>query len=139
MAINTSNTILKYSETKEGTFEKLIDITNYPDLGGVPNKLDTTDLTQTKFKTSILGLQEIPDLSFESNYTLENYKKVQGLEGKTLWYQLEFGENGKYGKFQWSGDISVYVSGAGVDEVRKMMTTLSAETPIEEITTGSGE
>lgn len=139
MAINTSNTILKYAETKEGTFEKLIDITNYPDLGGVPNKLDTTDLTQTKFKTSILGLQEIPDLSFESNYTLENYKKVQGLEGKTLWYQLEFGENGKYGKFQWSGDISVYVSGAGVDEVRKMMTTLSAETPIEEITVGSGE
>lgn len=139
MAINTSNTILKYSETKEGTFEKLIDITNYPDLGGVPNKLDTTDLTQTKFKTSILGLQEIPDLSFESNYTLENYKKVQALEGKTLWYQLEFGENGKYGKFQWSGDISVYVSGAGVDEVRKMMITLSAETPIEEITVGSGE
>lgn len=139
MAINTSNTILKYAETKEGTFEKLIDITNYPDLGGVPNKLDTTDLTQTKFKTSILGLQEIPDLSFESNYTLENYKKVQALEGKTLWYQLEFGENGKYGKFQWSGDISVYVSGAGVDEVRKMMTTLSAETPIEEITVGSGE
>lgn len=137
MAINTSNTILKYSETKEDTFEKLIDITNYPDLGGVPNKLDTTDLTQTKFKTSILGLQEIPDLSFESNYTLENYKKVQALEGKTLWYQLEFGENGEYGKFQWSGDISVYVSGAGVDEVRKMMTTLSAETPIKEI--GSGE
>lgn len=139
MAINTSNTILKYAETKEGSFEKLIDITNYPDLGGVPNKLDTTDLTQIKFKTSILGLQEIPDLSFESNYTLENYKKVQALEGKTLWYQLEFGENGKYGKFQWSGDISVYVSGAGVDEVRKMMTTLSAETPIEEITVGSGE
>ena len=130
MATSTANTILKYGTTKGGTFEKLVDITGYPDLGSTPNKLDTTDLTATKFKTSILGLQEVPDLEFEANYTLADYTLIDGLEG-THWFNLEMGDAGEDGVFEWSGEVSVYKNGGGVDEVRKMTIVLSAETEIE--------
>ena len=34
------------------------------------------------------------------------------------------------GNFTWKGEVSVFVNGAGVDEVRKMTVTCSAETEI---------
>lgn len=128
MAVSTANTILSYSSA-DGEFTKLVDITNYPDLGATPSKLDTTDLTAKKFKTSILGLQEIPDLTFEANYDKEAYALIDGLKD-TYTFKLEFGENGVDGTFTWDGQVSVYTVGAGVDEVRKMSVTCSAETEI---------
>lgn len=128
MAISTASTILSYS-SDESVFTKLVDITNYPNLGSAPLKLDTTDLTAKKFKTSILGLQEIPDLTFEANYDKTAYALIDGLTD-TYTFKLEFGENGEDGTFTWDGQVSVYTVGAGVDEVRKMTVTCSAETEI---------
>lgn len=130
MATSTANTILKSATEKAGAFEKLLDITDYPDLGSTPNMLDTTDLSATKYMTNILGLQEIPDLTFEANYDLETYTKIATMEG-THWFNLELGEDGVDGIFEWSGGITIYKNGGGVDEVRKMTVVLSAETPIE--------
>lgn len=130
MAVNTANTILKSSTTKTGTYTKLVDIKSYPDLGSTPNKLDTTDLSVTSIKTSILGLQELGDLTYECNYTKAAYDTLKALEGTTMWFQLEFGEDGVDGKFRWSGQVSVFAAGGGVDEVRGMTLTLSAETEI---------
>lgn len=130
MAVNTANTILKSSTTETGTYTKLVDIKSYPDLGSTPNKLDTTDLSVTSIKTSILGLQELGDLTYECNYTKASYDTLKALEGTTMWFQLEFGENGVDGKFRWSGQVSVFAAGGGVDEVRGMTLTLSAETEI---------
>lgn len=129
-ATSTANTILKSSSTQEGSFEKLLDITGYPDLGSTPNKLDTTDLSDLKFKTSILGLQEIPDLTFEANYDIATFTKIDAMTG-THWFNLEFGTDGANGVFEWSGEIAIFANGGGIDEVRKMTVILSAETPIE--------
>ena len=123
MAISTATTFLN-SSTDGTVYTKLIDITNYPDLGGTPSKLDTTTLSAEKFKTSILGLQEMPDLTFEANYTDTDYSTLDAMTG-VQFFELEF-SNG--GSFKWKGELSVYAVGAGVDEVRKMMITLSAET-----------
>lgn len=130
MAVSTANTILKFADTKEGLFEKLVDITSYPDLGSEPDKLDTTDLSDTRFMTNILGLQEAPDLTFEANYTKEAYEKIVAMTDE-YYFNLEFGNDGEHGIFEWSGDIEVYATGAGVNEVRMMTITLSAATPIE--------
>ena len=129
MAVNTSNTILSYS-TDGTTYTKVADITSYPDLGASPSKLDTTTLTATKFKTSILGLQEIPDLTFEALYDDASYDAIVLLEGDDLKFKLEFGTAGADGAFSWDGQISVFTMGGGVDEVRMMTITCSAETPI---------
>lgn len=128
MAVSTQITTLNYKATEGGTYAKLVDITSYPDLGSTPSKLDTTDLSATKFKTSILGLQEVPDLTFEANYDSDAYALISGLEGDNLWFELEFGSVD--GSFTWQGQVAVYANGAGVDEVRKMTLVLSASTPI---------
>jgi len=129
MAISTAITTLKSSTTQGGTYTKLLDIIGYPDMGSTPSKLDTTDLTQPTFKTSVLGLQEVPDLTFEANYDESVYDTIRLMTG-TFWFNLEFGAAGADGIFEWSGGISIFASGAGVDEVRKMTVTVSAETAI---------
>lgn len=129
MAISSATTTLMYCTTENGTYTKLVDIVNYPDLGSTPSKLDTTDLSATKYKTSILGLQEIPDLTFECNYDETAYTTISAITTPQF-FKLYFGTNGADGIFAWKGQISVYANGAGVDEVRKMTVTLSAETAI---------
>lgn len=128
MATTTANTILKYSV--DGTlFNKLVDIVSYPDMGSAPSKLDSTDLSATKFKTSILGLQEVPDLTFEANYDKTAYDLISGL---TDVYELQLIFNdGADGGLEWSGQVSVFINGGGVDEIRKMTVTCSAETEIQ--------
>lgn len=130
-ATTTANTILKSSSTKTGPFTKLLDIKSFPDMGSEPDKIDTTDLSATRYKTEILGLQETPDLTFEANYDLVTYEKLVGLGGTVQWFNLEFGEGGEHGIFEWSGEIEVYATGGGVDEVREMTVVLSAETEIK--------
>ena len=127
MAISTATTTLNYKVLVGDSYAKLCDIVNYPDLGSSPSKLDTTDLSQAKFKTSILGLQEVPDLTFEANYSESVYNTINGLTG-TYFFQLMFGSTD--GVFTWQGQVSVFANGAGVDEVRKMTITVSASTPI---------
>lgn len=129
MALSTAKTYLYYDVT--GTMTKLLDIIDYPDLGGTPTKIDTTDLSASQFKTSILGLQEIPDLVFNANYDLSVYNTISALVGTSQTFELWFGDNGVDGKFTWDGDISIFISGGAVDEARKMQVTLSASTAIE--------
>lgn len=135
MAISTATTTLMYTTDTLTPFDtpapvKLVDITSYPDMGGTPSKLDTTTLSATKFKTSILGLQEVPDLVFECNYDKTDYTTINDLADTLLHFQLQFGDDGEDGKFDWNGKVSIYASGGGVDEVRKMQITVSAETEI---------
>jgi len=134
MAVSTQVTTLKYTTDMVAPYDtpapsKLCDITNYPDLGSAPSKLDTTDLSATIFKTSMLGLQEVPDLTFEANYDETAFNTMTGLTA-TYHFVLEFGTAGADGKFEWNGQIRVYANGGGVDEVRKMTVVLSASTPL---------
>ena len=128
MAISTANTILSFS-SDGSSYTKLVDIVSYPDLGGTPSKIDTTDLSQTQFKTSILGLQELPDLTFECNYDEEAYARIIAMTD-TYKFKLSFGASGVDGEFTWDGQVRIYANGGGVDEARKMTVTLSASTPI---------
>lgn len=130
MAVHTGGTILKFADTAEGPFEKLVDVTNYPDLGSEPSKLDTTDLSATRYMTNILGLQEAPDLTFEANYDLDAFTTINSMDGE-YFFNLEFGEDGVDGVYAWEGNVQVFVVGGGVDEVRKMNVIVSASTPVE--------
>lgn len=131
MSVSTATTTLEYGSDGV-TYAKLCDITNYPDLGASPSKLDTTDLSQAKYKTNILGLQEIPDLTFEANYDETAYSTINALTG-TKYFKLKFGSAD--GAFTWQGQVSIFANGGGVDEVRKMTITCSASTPIVFATT----
>ena len=64
-ALNGSK--LEYSTTSTGSYTQIYGMTTIPDIGGTPNKIDTTDLDNTKYETNILGLQPAPEFDFEFN------------------------------------------------------------------------
>ena len=71
-------------------------------------------------------------LEFTANYDLATYKIIKGLEGKKLTFQLWFGANGlgEDGIFEWQGDLVVWVTGKGVNEVKEMTISIAASTEI---------
>lgn len=129
MAINTCNITLK-SGTTPTALEKLVDIKDFPDLGGAPELLETTTLSDCS-QTFINGVQSVNALEFTANYTKEDYLRVKADEGKDLYYALEFGKDGEHGIFEWQGQHSVWVTGGGVNEVVEMVIQIAPSTTIK--------
>ncbi len=129
MAINSCKITLKRGET-ELDLTKLVDIKDFPDLGGQPEMLETTTLSDCA-QTFVAGIQTMDTLQFTANYTLEEYKKVKETEDEEGYYQLEIKEDGAEGAFRWKGSHYVYVAGTGVNEVVNMIITIAPSTKIE--------
>lgn len=136
MAISTYKIFLMQKSTS--AWEKVVDIKEFPDLGGTPEMLETTTLSD-KMQTYIPGIQSLDALEFTSNYTLEEYKKLKALEGVDKQYAVWFGgteagdtvtPTGSDGKFKFNGQLSVFPVGGGVNEVVDMTITIAPSTPI---------
>ena len=136
MAISTYKIFLM-KKTGE-TWGKLIDIKDFPDLGGSPELLETTTLSD-KMQTYIPGIQSLDALEFTANYTKADYTTLKALEGVENEYAVWFGgtesgdtvtPTGSEGKFKFTGALSVYASGGGVNEVVGMTITIAPSTPI---------
>lgn len=136
MAISTYKIFLMRKDTAD--WKKLIDIKEFPDLGGTPEMLETTTLTD-RMQTYIPGIQSLDAMEFSANYTLTEYKKLKLLEGREEEYAVwiggtESGEDvtptGSEGKFKFKGQLSVFPTGGGVNEVVGMTITIAPSTPI---------
>lgn len=136
MAISTYKTFLMMK--KEQTWEKVIDIKEFPDLGGAPELLETTTLSD-KMQTNINGVQSLDALEFTANYTLDDYKKLQALEDTEHEYAVWFGgtetggvltPTGDDGKYKFKGQLAVYINGAGTNEVVEMTISIASSTVI---------
>lgn len=136
MAISTYKVFLMQKNLE--SYEKLIDIKDFPDLGGAPEMLETTTLSD-RMQTYIPGIQSMDAMDFTANYTLEDYKKLKKLEGQELDLSVWFGgteggatvtPTGEDGKFDFKGKLSVYPMGGGVNEVVDMGITVAPSTPI---------
>ena len=127
--ISTYQTYLMYRTTTSGTFDKVIDITSFPDLIPPKEQIDITTLSDY-MRVYINGIGDTGgDMSFGANYTAANYSKVHALEGHQYEYAVWFGASGEEGaevpdghngKFSWTGDISAGISGGGVNEAVAM-------------------
>lgn len=136
MAISTYKTFLMMK--KEQTWEKVIDIKEFPDLGGAPELIETTTLSD-KMQTNINGVQSLDALEFTANYTLDDYKKLQALEDTEHEYAVWFGgteaggvltPTGNDGKYKFKGQLAVYINGAGTNEVVEMTISIASSTVI---------
>ncbi len=137
MAISTYKIFLM----KKGTgsdYEKLVDIKSFPDLGGAPEMLETTTLSDG-MQTYIPGIQKLDSLEFDANYTKSDYTTLKALEGEENDYAVWFGgtssdnsltPSGSDGKFNFKGKLSVYPVGGGVNEVVSMKITIAPSSPI---------
>lgn len=141
MALNTYKTYLMHKAAGSGSsWEKLVDIKDYPDLGSDPELLETTTLSD-KMRTYIMGIQSNEGMSFNANYTKAAYTALAALEGSTEEYAVWFGASvsgstvtpdGSDGKFEFQGQLAVHVTGGGVNEVRNMVITIAPTTEITE-------
>ena len=77
MAISTYNTFLMYDAASSSTanWTKVVDIKEFPDLGGDPEPLDTTTMTNA-MRTFIMGLRDNEAMEFTANYTPADYQTV---------------------------------------------------------------
>ena len=138
MAISTYKVFLMKKGDSDETYSKLCDIKEFPDLGGEPEMLETTTLSDN-MQTYIAGIQSLDGLSFTANYDLATFKKLQELEGKEDRYAVWFGgtgtgnavtPDGSNGKFAFKGQLSVFPVGGGVNEVVDMNISIAPSTPI---------
>ena len=136
MAISTYKIFLMKKDNS--TYEKLIDIKEFPDLGGSPEMLETTTLSDS-MQTYIPGIQSLDALEFTANYTLADFTALKALDGVENDYAVWFGgtesggtltPTGSDGKFEFKGQLSVFPVGGGVNEVVDMTITIAPSTPI---------
>ena len=89
-----SQSKLEYCATESGTYTRLYGLRVIPDIGGEPDDIETTSLDNVKYKTSILGLQDIQKYTFEFNMedpsADSNFKKASDLEdsGDVYYWKL---------------------------------------------------
>ena len=138
MAISTYKIFLMKKGDSGSTYEKLIDIKEFPDLGGAPEMLETTTLSDN-MQTYIPGVQSLDALEFTANYTKADFTKLKALEGQETEFAVWFGGTGEGGtltptgsdgKFEFTGQLSVFPVGGGVNEVVDMTITIAPSTPI---------
>jgi len=134
--ISTYKTFLMTKDTN--TWKKVIDIKEFPDLGGTPEMIEITTLSD-KVQRNIPGVQSLDALEFTANYTLTDYKALKALEGTEKEFAVWFGgtengdtvtPNGSDGKFKFKGQLSVYTNGGGTNEVVEMTISIAASSAI---------
>lgn len=145
MAQTTIGTFLVYRETEEAEWQKLVDIKDYPDLGGAPEQIDATTLSH-KQRVSENGVQNTTERKFTANYGSEEYDKLQQMaaSGKEyyfgVWFDIAPELDAETGvlvpneatcdKHSFKGKVSAYPAGGGVNGIRDLIITLSASTDI---------
>lgn len=134
MAISTYKTFLMLgSGTTTVTYSKLVDIKSFGDLGGTPETIDVTTLSDKKRKT-IPGIEDLQEITFVANYTAADYATVLAACGAPKQFSVWFGgtesgdtvtPTGSDGKFDMTGIASVYKNGGGVNEAQEMTITIN--------------
>jgi len=127
-AVSTINTILNFGVLSTA-LTKLCPITEYPDLIGAPDLLETTDLEDEQ-QTHIPGVKKMDAMDFKANYTKALYTAMSTNEGLSGFFELEFGVDGVDGIFAWEGTYSLGISGGGNNKVREMTITVIPSTKV---------
>ena len=140
--MNTYKTFLMKGTTTGGStnWEKLVDVKDYPDLFGSPEKLETTTLSD-RAHTYDEGIEENEGLEFTANYDKTAFDTLRALKGTETEFAVWFGgtENGSEitptgsdGKFKCKGKLSVSIVGKGVNEVRELKISICTTSALVE-------
>lgn len=127
--ISTIYTFLMYKATSAATqYTKLCDIKSFPDLGGEPERIDVTSLSNSQ-RQYVRGVQDISSSTFSANYVAADYTKINNLTGKQTEFALWLGATvtgstvtptGADGQWSWTGDIMAFKTGGDVNAAQEM-------------------
>ena len=135
----TMHTYLLYNagSTEEPSWKKVVDIKDFPAMGGSPEQIETTTLSN-EVSTFVTGVQSLSTFEFLANYSVKDYKAVKALQDSAQVYEfaLAFGKPtsgttfGDLGVFKWNGQLSAWLEGGGVNAVREMRLSISATSEV---------
>lgn len=119
------------------TLTKVADIKDFPALGGAPEQIETTTLSNAS-STFVTGVQSVDAFEFTANYTAASFqqlKKIQA-ENTARRYYLVFGKKeegdtttyGQEGIFYWVGTLSCWLDSGAVNGVKQTKISISAST-----------
>lgn len=119
--------------TTSSNVAKVVDIKDFPDLGGAPEQIETTTLSDFG-RTYIPGIENTETKTLTANYDAATYATLDAMRGVekvvAIWFGGDvtggvFTPDGTDGKFVGKGYINVFIAGAGVNEVVNMTITIT--------------
>ena len=134
MAFSTYKTFLMHKASGGSDYTKLVDIKSFGDLGGTPETVDVTTLSDKKRKT-VPGVEDLETIEFTANYTAADYDACAAVAGVSHEFSVWLGgtesgdvvtPTGSDGKFNMTGVLSVYKNGGGVNEAQDMTISINA-------------
>lgn len=134
MAISFNKTKISYKETGEsGTYKEIEGLQEVPELGGDPEKIETTTLAD-EFKKYIPGIKDLGDLAFKFLYdnskATSNYRVMKGLQdaGKVVSFKVEYPDGTGH---EFDAYVSVKLGGGGINTPVDFMASMFLESDIE--------
>lgn len=123
------------------TYSKLVDITDFPDMGGAPETLDGTTMSD-EMEMQEEGIIKLGALEFTAflDEASTDYKALLALKGIETQFALYIGKtsngapDGHVMKLGWKGKLSCWIVGAGVNELIKVKISIARTTAVKEIT-----
>lgn len=130
-AVSTFKARLMHGTGATPTWEMLIPITSFPQIGGAPEQIEVTTM-EDSMQTFIQGIQTAEAMEFGTWYESEAYDQLKALDGKREKYAIWFGNegDGSAGKFQFEGQLSVYINEGEVNAAIGMTVSITPNTPI---------
>lgn len=123
MSISTQGIVLAWGATEYGLSKKIA-IKDFPDLGGTPEMLPITTFDD-EIETFILGIQSANSMEFSGNYTKAEYLSILAGANAPMYYALYFKDQGVA---RWQGQHTVFISGAGTNEVVNLKIVVAPST-----------
>lgn len=131
--------LLKGTGSTTVTWSIVCPIKEFPDLGGTPEAIDVTTLSD-KFRHNVPGVQDVDALEFTANYDPTDYSAVAALADTETQFAVAFGKStntyGGNGTFKFKGYANVFAAGGGVNDARDMTISIMMTTDIAFDTTG---
>lgn len=126
--MSTINTVLK-AGTTASALTQLCKIKSYPQLGGEPESIETTDM-EDKMQTFAPGVQSMSAMQFTANYDKKKFDEIKASSDKEQIYELDFGKDGADGKYCWKGQHSVFINEGAVNGLREMTISIMPSTEV---------
>lgn len=117
--------------TNGTTYTALTNLIDIPNLGGTAEKVDVTNLADGS-RRSIKGIIDYGDLEFNFYYDKTQFAALSALSGVINWkVSIPDGASGAAGTVAtFSGEPTVALSGAGVNEAVKYTLTIALNSEI---------
>lgn len=127
--VSTYKTYLMHKASGSSSYTVLCPIKSFPDLGGEPERVDVTTLSD-RVRKYAAGVQDLSSFNFTANYIATDYQAVNALAGTQSDYAIWVGATtdssgvdtptGADGQWSWTGDIMVFKNGGDVNAAQDM-------------------